>query len=73
MGGKPTSNFVCNFQSIWNKQLELESHLHDNDIDILIGTESHLYFNIKNSELLPEHYMATRNDRKDGYGGHHYL
>ena len=61
---------VCNFRSIWNKQKLLGNYLHQNDIDILIGSESHLSCNIKNSEFLPEHYLASRKDRnKDGKGG----
>ena len=63
---------VCNFRSIWNKQKLLGNYLHENDIDILIGSESHLSCNIKNSEFLPDHshYLASRKDRnKDGKGG----
>jgi len=60
---------VCNFQSIWNKQHLLGNYLYENDIDILIGTESHLSCNINDSEFLPEHYLASRKDRTDGFGG----
>ena len=35
----------------------------------MIGSESHLSANILNSEILPDTYTATRNDRNDGYGG----
>ena len=60
---------VCNLQSIWNKHALLKHHLLENNIDILIGSESHLSPNISNSEFLPDDYTAVRDDRKDGYGG----
>ena len=41
---------VCNFQSIWNKQNELEDFLKSHKIDILIGSETHLSENYENSE-----------------------
>ena len=31
------------------------------------GSESHLYPNIMNSEILPENYTAASNDPNDGY------
>eukprot|EP00111_Clytia_hemisphaerica_P010869 TCONS_00031794-protein len=61
--------FVCNFQSIWNKKLLLGNYLHKNDIDVLIGSETHLSCNISNSQFLPKHYLAIRKDRIDGKGG----
>ena len=60
---------VMNFQSLWNKRILLERYLKDKSIDIVIGSESHLSANILNSEILPDTYTATRNDRNDGYGG----
>ena len=60
--------FTCNFQSIWNKKAELEKLLTNNNIDILIGTETHLSCNIKNAEIIPPNYDAIRKDRNDGYG-----
>ena len=60
---------VCDFQSIWDKHALLKHHLLENNIDILIGSESHLSPNISNSEFLPDDYTAVRDDRKDGYGG----
>ncbi|XP_066931249.1 uncharacterized protein [Clytia hemisphaerica] len=60
---------VCNFQSIWNKKLLLGNYLHKNDIDVLIGSETHLSCNISNSQFLPKHYLAIRKDRIDGKGG----
>ena len=60
---------ICNFQSIWNKCNILKNYLTKNDIDILLGSETHLSENIKNSEMLPPNYTASRKDRNDGYGG----
>ena len=40
------------------------------DPDIIIGTETWLNCNVKNSEIFrPEQYEVERNDRPDGYGG----
>ena len=54
------------FRSIWNKEKLLGNYLHQNNIDILIRSESHLSCNIKNSEFLPDnsHYLASWKDRK---------
>ena len=62
---------ICNFQSIYNKNEELSNNLITNDIDILIGTETHLSCNILNSELIPKtgYKIVHRCDRNDGYGG----
>ena len=60
---------VCNFQSIWNKISILQNFLTSNNIDILLGSETHLSCNISNCELFPESYTALRKDRNDGYGG----
>ena len=60
---------VCNFQSIWNKRAILSTFLSENDIDMLIGCETHLTKDILNSEILPSNYIATRKDRDDGFGG----
>ena len=43
--------------------------LSENDIDVLIGSETHLTKDILNSEILPSNYIATRKDRDDGFGG----
>jgi len=61
--------FSCNFQSIWNKKAELSRVLAEKDIDILIGSETHLSCNIQTSEILPSNYTASRKDRNDGHGG----
>ena len=60
---------VINFQSIWGKKEELESILLEHDIDIVIGSESHLDPHINDSEILPPTYVAYRRDRGDGWGG----
>ena len=46
--------FICNFQSIYNKQELLATKLFSHNIDLVIGTESHLSCNILDSEILPE-------------------
>ena len=56
---------VCNFQSIWNKRAILSTFLSENDIDVLIGSETHLTKDILNSEISPSNYIATRKDRDD--------
>ena len=60
---------ICNFQSLWNKSNILKKYLTTNNIDILLGSETHLSNNIMNSEILPPNYTAVRKDRNDGYGG----
>jgi len=42
---------IANFCSIVNKQIQLEAFLVHDDIDIIIGTESHLNETIQNSEI----------------------
>ena len=59
---------ICNFQSLWNKSNILKKYLTANNIDILLGSETHLSNNIMNSEILPPNYTAVRKDRNDGYG-----
>ena len=44
---------TANFQSLWNKKDEAEAFVVDNDIDIVVGSESHLYQGINNSDFLP--------------------
>ena len=61
--------FICNFQSLWNKKAELEQSLATNNIDVLIGSETHLACNIRDREIIPQNYQAFKQDRKDGYGG----
>ena len=59
---------TANFQSLWNKKDEVEAFVLDNDIDIVIGSESHLHQGISNSEFLPYAYTAFRRDRTE-WGG----
>ena len=47
---------TCNFQSVWNKQKVLQNFLHHNNVDALIGSESHLSCKIMNSEFLHKDY-----------------
>ena len=51
-----------------NKQVQLETFLINNDIDIVIGTESHLTETIQNSEIFPNNFHTYRKDRNN-YGG----
>ena len=60
---------TVNFQSICNKKEELETFLMENDIDVVLGSESHLSPSINNSEIVPPLYTAYRKDRDDGWGG----
>ena len=60
---------TVNFQSIFNKKDELCHFLINNNIDIILGSETHLSSSISNSEFLPPQYTAYRCDRDDGYGG----
>jgi len=39
---------ICNFQSIWNKCNVLKNYLTENNIDILLSSETHLSSNINN-------------------------
>ena len=47
----------------------MEQVLIENDIDIVLGCETHLCPSIKNSEFIPENYTCFRKDRQDGWGG----
>ena len=47
---------IANFCSVYNKEAELDTFLSYNDIDILLGTESHLDTSIFNSEIFPDFY-----------------
>ena len=59
---------VINFQSIRNKKDELTLLLSENDIDIVLGSETHLKENISDNEILHPAYTCYRRDN-DGYGG----
>ena len=60
---------VVNFRSIKNKQAELQAFLVAYNVNIIIGTESHLDGSILNSEIFPSHYQAYRKDRNIHGGG----
>jgi hypothetical protein len=60
---------VINFQSIRNKKEELELMLIEQNIDIVLGSETHLSTDISDNELLHPSYTCYRRDREDGYGG----
>ena len=60
---------TVNFQSIWGKKEELELALVENNIDIVIGCETHLDPSINDTEFLPTNYCSFRRDREDGWGG----
>ena len=51
-------------RSIYNKKDELSSFLIENDIDIVLGSES-----TNNAEILPPMYTSYRRERADGWGG----
>ena len=71
-GGSPKPQnlkmMVINFQSIKNK-IDLLGVMLEDDIDIIIGTETWLNPHIGDSEILPPSHKAVRRDRADGYGG----
>jgi len=56
---------TCNL----NKKAELELILNSKDIDVVIGTETHLSCNISTSETVPPNYAAACKDRNDDHGG----
>ena len=59
---------AISFQSVWGKKEELELALVENNIDVVIGCETHLDPRIHDSEFLPPNYTCSRRDRKDGWG-----
>ena len=60
---------IANFCSVRNKQAELELFLDNQDIHLLIGTESHLNDTIFDSEVFPRNYSVFRKDRNIHGGG----
>ena len=60
---------VVNFQSIRNKKDELTSILLDNNIDAVLGSETHLTSSITDSEIMHPMYKCYRRDRDGGFGG----
>jgi len=63
------SFLIANFQSLFKKTVELSHIMKERDIDILIGTETWLTSDIKNSELLLDDYDVYRRDRTNQLGG----
>ena len=65
---KPIKNDIsilnANFQSLWKKRVELSNLASDTKSDIIVGTETWLKADIKNSELLLDEYDIYRRDRK---------
>ena len=76
-GSKPPpksklSLLIINFQSLWNKRIELSNLASDSRSDIIIGTETWLTSGengIKNNELLLDDYDIFRRDRPTRGGG----
>ena len=60
---------IINCRSVCNKQAELNVFLALQNIDIFIGTESHLDNSILNSEVFPNTYNTYRCDRNRHGGG----
>ena len=57
---------TANLQSLWSKKGEVEKFVLDNDMDIVIGSESHLHQGISTGEFLSYGYTAFRRDQTDG-------
>jgi len=60
---------IANFCSVYNKEAELDAFLSYNDVNILLGTESHLDTSVFNSEIFPDFYNVYRKDRNRHGGG----
>ncbi|XP_066931888.1 uncharacterized protein [Clytia hemisphaerica] len=58
-----------NFQSVWGKKEQIEQALFGDNVDIVIGSETHLDSSIKDSEFIPPTYKCYRRDRDDAKGG----
>ena len=59
-----------NCQSIKNKKAELHTIIDSAKPDIILGNESWLTPDIKNSEIFPDSFDAVRKDRaSDAHGG----
>ena len=54
---------IINCRSIVNKHVELEALLHVQNLDLLIGTESHLIEVVMSSEVFPLQYNTYRHDK----------
>ena len=58
-----------NFRSVWGKKEQIEEALLEDNVDIVIGSETHLERSIKDNEFLPPPYKCYRRDRPDTKGG----
>ncbi|MCG8116962.1 MAG: reverse transcriptase domain-containing protein, partial [Candidatus Thiodiazotropha endolucinida] len=66
----PLRILIMNCQSIKNKKAELHTIIDSAKPDIILGNESWLTPEIKNSEIFPESFEAIRKDRVgDAHGG----
>ena len=66
----PFRILVMNCQSIKNKKAELHTIIDSAKLDIILGNESWLTPDIKNSEIFSESFDAVRKDRaNDAHGG----
>lgn len=66
----PLRILIMNCQSIKNKKAELHAVIDSAKPDIILGNESWLSPEIKNSEIFPDSYDAIRKDRVgDAHGG----
>ena len=63
------NTLIINFQSLWNKRIELSNLASDTKSDIIIGTETWLTPEHKNSELMLDEYDIFRRDRPTKGGG----
>ena len=63
------NTLVINFQSLWNKRIELSNLASDTKSDIIIGTETWLTPGHKNSELMLDEYDIFCRDRQTKGGG----
>ena len=60
---------TSNSKSFWNKKEEIETFVQDNDIDIVIGSESNLNQRVSKSGFLPYEYTGFRTGWTNGWGG----
>ena len=66
----PLRILIMNCQSIKNKKAELHTIINSAKPDIILGNESWLTPEIKNSEIFPDSFDAVRKDRaSDAHGG----
>ena len=66
----PLRILIMNCQSIKNKKAEIHTVIESAKPDIILGNESWLTPDIKNSEIFPDSFDAVRKDRaSDAHGG----